>query len=167
MSTWAVMMYFTRPLYQKEELNSREIKRPRSWSLQLACGRTSVRIHIFWFTSLCLFRWGYRNQNNYWGTWVAQLVKHPTSAQVMISQFVSSSPTSGSVLTAWNLEPASGSVCVSLSVSTTIPQLALCLSLKQLIHFFIKKKKKSKQLQRHWREARKKKKEKKINKPSC
>ena len=32
------------------------------------------------------------------GTWVAQPVKCPTSAQVMISQFVSSSPTSGSLL---------------------------------------------------------------------
>ena len=31
------------------------------------------------------------------GAWVAQLVKHPTSAHVMISQFVSSSPMSGSV----------------------------------------------------------------------
>ena len=33
-----------------------------------------------------------------------------TSAQVMISQFVSSSAASGSVLTAWNLEPALDSV---------------------------------------------------------
>ena len=32
------------------------------------------------------------------GVWVAQSVKHPTSAQVMISQSVSSSPTLGSVL---------------------------------------------------------------------
>ena len=44
------------------------------------------------------------------GTWVTQSVKRPTSAQVMISQFVSSSPMSGSVLTAQNLEPASDSV---------------------------------------------------------
>ena len=44
------------------------------------------------------------------GAWVAQLVKLPTSAQVMISQFVGSSPASGSVLTAWSLEPASDSV---------------------------------------------------------
>ena len=36
------------------------------------------------------------------GTWVAQLGRL-VSAQVMISQFVSSSPTSGSALTAWNL----------------------------------------------------------------
>ena len=38
------------------------------------------------------------------GTWVAQSVKRPTSAQVMISQFVSSSPTWGSVVTAQSLE---------------------------------------------------------------
>ena len=34
------------------------------------------------------------------GAWVAQSVELPTSAQVMISWFVSSSPTMGSVLTA-------------------------------------------------------------------
>ena len=45
-----------------------------------------------------------------WGTWVAQSVKHLTSAQVMISRFVSSSPTSGSALTAQSLEPALDSV---------------------------------------------------------
>ena len=32
------------------------------------------------------------------GTWVAQSVEHPTSAQVMISRFVSWSPASGSLL---------------------------------------------------------------------
>ena len=32
------------------------------------------------------------------GTWVAQSVKHPTSAQVMISRFMGLSPTSGSLL---------------------------------------------------------------------
>ena len=47
---------------------------------------------------------------NDWGSRVAELVKHLTSAQVMILRFVSSSPTSGSVLTAQNLEPASDSV---------------------------------------------------------
>ena len=46
--------------------------------------------------------------------WVAQSVKHQTSAQVMISQSVSSSPKSGSVLTAQSLEPASDSVSLSL-----------------------------------------------------
>ena len=44
------------------------------------------------------------------GAWVAQLVGHPTSAQVMISRFVGSSPTSGSVRTARSLELASDSV---------------------------------------------------------
>ena len=61
------------------------------------------------------------------GTWVAQSVKPPTSAQVMISQFVSSSPTSGSVLAVWSLEPVSDSVSPSLSAP---PLLMLCLSLK-------------------------------------
>ena len=50
------------------------------------------------------------------GVWVAQLVKHLTSAQVMISQFMGSSPTSGSVLTAQSLEPALDSVCVCVSL---------------------------------------------------
>ena len=49
------------------------------------------------------------------GAWVAQSVKRPTSAQVMISQFMSSSPVLGSVLTAWRLEPALDSVSPSLS----------------------------------------------------
>ena len=49
------------------------------------------------------------------GTWVTQLVKRLTSAQLTISQFVGSSPASGSVLTAQSLEPASGSVAPPLS----------------------------------------------------
>ena len=44
-----------------------------------------------------------------WGAWVAQSVEWPTSAQVMISQLTSSSPASGSVLTAQSLEPVSDS----------------------------------------------------------
>ena len=52
------------------------------------------------------------------GAWVAQSVKCPTSAQVTISRFVGSSPASGSVLTAQNLEPASDSVSPSLSDPT-------------------------------------------------
>ena len=60
------------------------------------------------------------------GAWVAQSVKHLTSAQVMISQFMSSSPTMGSVLTAQSLEPASDSVSPSLSAP---PLLMLCVSL--------------------------------------
>ena len=58
---------------------------------------------------------------------MAQSVKHQTSAQVMISQFVSSSPTLGSVLTAQGLEPALDSGSPSLSAP---PLLTLCLSLK-------------------------------------
>ena len=50
-------------------------------------------------------------------------VQGPTLAQVMISQFVSSSPASGFVLTAQNLEPASDSVSPSLSAP---PLLTLC-----------------------------------------
>ena len=49
-----------------------------------------------------------------WGIWVAQSVERPTLAQVMIPQFVSSSPALGSVLTARSLEPASDSVSPSL-----------------------------------------------------
>ena len=63
------------------------------------------------------------------GTWVAQLVERPTSAQVMISQFVSLSPVSGSVLTAQSLELASDSVCVSLSLCPfPTHALSVCLS---------------------------------------
>ena len=46
---------------------------------------------------------------------MAQSVKHPTLAQVMISQFMSLSPASGSVLTTQSLEPTSDSVSPSLS----------------------------------------------------
>ena len=56
------------------------------------------------------------NKGHVRGAWVAQSVEHPTSAQVMISQFVGPSPASGSVLTAPSLEPASGSMCPSLSI---------------------------------------------------
>ena len=67
----------------------------------------------------------------YWGGWggtrVAQSVEHLTLAQVMISQFVCSSPASDSVLTAQSLEPASDSVSPSLFAP---PLLMLCVSLK-------------------------------------
>ena len=62
------------------------------------------------------------------GAWVAQSVKRLTSAQVMISRFVSLSPVSGSVLTAQSPEPASDSVSPSLSAP---PLLMLCLSRSQ------------------------------------
>ena len=62
-----------------------------------------------------------------WRAWVALSVEHPTLAQVMISRFVGSGPTLGSVLTAQSLEPASDSVSPSLSAP---PLLVLFLSLK-------------------------------------
>ena len=62
------------------------------------------------------------------GAWMAQSAKRPTSAQVMISWPMSSSPASGSVLTAQSLEPASDSVSLSLSAP---PPLTLCISKKQ------------------------------------
>ena len=50
------------------------------------------------------------------GALVARSIKHPTSAQVMNDLgSVSSSPASGSVLTAQSPEPASDSVSPSLS----------------------------------------------------
>ena len=60
------------------------------------------------------------------GAWVAQSVGRLTTAQVMISQSVGLSPTSGSVLGAQSLEPASDSVSPSLSAPSL---LAFCLSL--------------------------------------
>ena len=58
---------------------------------------------------------------------MAQLVKGLILAQVMISQYMGSSPVSGSVLIAQSLEPVSDSVSPSLS---SAPQLVLSLSLK-------------------------------------
>ena len=62
------------------------------------------------------------------GAWGARSVKRRTSAWVMISQFVGSSPASGSVLTAWSLEAASGSVSPSLSAPPHLHSVSLCLS---------------------------------------
>ena len=82
---------------------------------------------------------------------MAQLVKRPTSAQVMISRFMGSSPASDSVLTAWSLEPASGSVSHSLSAP---PLLMLCLYVslknKHLKNKKIKKKKETSIKQKSW-----------------
>ena len=58
---------------------------------------------------------------------MAQSVKRPTSAQVMISQFIGSSPETGSVLTVQSLKPASDSMSSSLSAS---PLLMLSHTLK-------------------------------------
>ena len=60
---------------------------------------------------------------------MVQSVEGPTLAQVMISRSVSSSPASGSVLTAQSLEPASDSVSPSLWPS---PIHALSLSVSKI-----------------------------------
>ena len=60
---------------------------------------------------------------------MAQSVKRLTSGQVMIPQFVGSSPASGSALTVQSLEPASDSLSPSLSAP---PQLVLSLSLSKI-----------------------------------
>ena len=65
-----------------------------------------------------------------WGAWVAQSVERPTSAQVMISQFMSLSPALDCVLTAQNLEPAWDSVSLSLSLCPSLIH-TLSLSLTQ------------------------------------
>ena len=67
--------------------------------------------------------------------WFSWLNIHLTSAQVMISQFVSSSPTSGSVLTPQSLESASDSMSPSLSAP---PLLVLCLCLSKMNKHFLK-----------------------------
>ena len=63
------------------------------------------------------------------GARVAQLVEHPTSAQVMISTVHEFEPTLGSGLTAQSLDPALDSVSPSLSLCSS-PTHALSLSLK-------------------------------------
>ena len=70
---------------------------------------------------------------HFWGAWVVQLVERLTSAQVMISRSVSSSPASGSVLTAQSLKPTLDSVALSLSTPSQLilslsPPLSLSLS---------------------------------------
>ena len=63
----------------------------------------------------------------YWDAWVAQSVKHPTSAQVMISQFVGLSPAWGSLLTAQSLDLLR---ILCLPLSLPLPAHFLSLSLK-------------------------------------
>ena len=72
---------------------------------------------------------------------LGDLVKHPTSAQVMISWSVSSSLVSGSVLTAQSLEPASDSVSRSVSAPPLLTPLSLLFlkskNIKKKIFFLI------------------------------
>ena len=69
---------------------------------------------------------------------MAQSVKRLTSAQVMISRCVSSSPVSGSVLTAQSLEPVSDSVSPSLSAPPPF-MLSLPVSKINVKKFFSKR----------------------------
>ena len=62
--------------------------------------------------------------------WLAQLVRNPTSTRVAISWFLSSSSVSGSVLTAWSLEPDLESLSPPLS-APPLRALSLSLSLKK------------------------------------
>ena len=62
------------------------------------------------------------------GAWVALSAERPTSAQLMISQLVSSSPASGSVLTARSLSLLL-ILCLPLSAPSLL-MLRLSLSLK-------------------------------------
>ena len=61
---------------------------------------------------------------------MAQTVDRPTSAQVMISRLLGFSPTSGSVLVAQSLEPASDSVSPFLFLLLPCGVRALFLSQK-------------------------------------
>ena len=110
------------------------------------CTHTTLHTHTHAHTGGCLLcgrptRVGKkscrrdRKKNISQGAWVALSVKCSTSARVMISQLVSSSPASGSVWTARSLEPALNSLSPSLSASSP---LSLFLSLSKIN---IKKKK--------------------------
>ena len=83
-------------------------------------------------SSLCLCcepKTALKNKGYFGDAWVGQSVKRLTSAQVMSSRSVSSSPASGSVLTAQSLEPVSDSVSPSLWPS---PVHALSLSVSKM-----------------------------------
>ena len=70
------------------------------------------------------------------GTWVAQSVKHPTLAQVMVLCSVSSSSASGSVLIAQSWELALDSVFLSVPLPrarASACALSLALSQKQIL----------------------------------
>ena len=59
-------------------------------------------------------------KNEPWGAWLTLSIKRPTSAHVMILQFVSSSPASGSVLT------AQAGACFGFCLPLSLPLPSLC-----------------------------------------
>ena len=86
--------------------------------------------NVNWCIYMCKAVWRFLEKLKIrprWDAWVAQSVERPTSAHVMTLQFVSSSPASGSVLTAQSLEPALDSVSPSLC-HFPAHALSLCLS---------------------------------------
>ena len=90
---------------------------------QMGYGKSLCLPLDFTVTPRCFFK----KDSLFGGTWVAQSAKRLTSAQIMISPSVSSSPASGSMLTAQSLEPAVDSVSPSLS---SLPLLTCSLSQK-------------------------------------
>ena len=92
---------------------------PASGSVLTACSEPRACFRFCVSFSLCPFpahalSLCFSKINKCRGAWVAQSVKRPTSAQVMISRSMSSSPALGSVLTAQSVEPVSDSVSPSL-----------------------------------------------------
>ena len=109
---------------------------PQTWTPTQHCyiGKRIYSVKLLKFRGLCGTpalpnSYIHLKLNHRRGAWVAQSVKCLTSAQVMISRFVGSSSTSGPVLTAQNLEPASDSVSSSLFAP---PLFTLCLSLSKI-----------------------------------
>ena len=102
------------------------IRFPRIW-IQLWGKPVNQRDQVSSSRAAIVKMWSPNQHRLGTGTWVAQSVERPTSAQVTMSQFMSSSPASGSVLTARSLEPVSYSVSPSLS-SNPLFMLCLCLS---------------------------------------
>ena len=94
------------------------------WSFMQVNHRLEILLHFSFIFSFKIFLSK--------GTWVARPVERPTSAQVVISRFVGSSPAWGSVLTARSLEPTSDSVSPSLSAPNPLA-FCLCLSQKQIL----------------------------------
>ena len=84
----------------KQEFSIQNVSVNPRVGMSLMCWKTSV--HGAWMGTA---QSGVRQ-----GAWVVQSVERPTLAQVMISRPMSSSPASGSVLTAQSLEPVLDSV---------------------------------------------------------